>query len=414
MKIHVKEIRYQKYKQFLLISFFISLIVLRSTSVEADSKWPERYDPRQNTILPTIKNQGNANNCWGFALASAIEMNVMRGYQTNIKIDPTYMIQSHGFDLGDNRGGSLNMSIAYLSRGGYLGNDFTDYVLSSVNYLDKDSKTRRETLKQAVLEQGAVYANIKWDKSNFNELTAGYYNKSALKGVDHALVVIGWDDHYKKSNFLQPPPEDGAYICKNSWGEKYGDRGYIYVSYSDFMIKENTATIVVEKSDKKERIYQHDYLGKTEELGYGQPVAWMSNVYQMVGEKEKLSAISFYTLEKETKYEAWIVRQFNDAEDFKGKTKIATGRCKNEGYHRVLLNKMLLDSKEKIAIILRLESPSIREPIAVESPILGYSSKASALENESYISPDGHLWQDLYTLKKDTNNCLKLWTSTSK
>ena len=46
-------------------------------------------------------------------------------------------------------------------------------------------------------------------------------------------MIIGWDDHYSRDNFNQPPEGDGAFICANSWGGEFGDDGYFYVSYYD-------------------------------------------------------------------------------------------------------------------------------------------------------------------------------------
>lgn len=43
-----------------------------------------------------------------------------------------------------------------------------------------------------------------------------YENATATHGV----TIVGWDDTYSKENFLSEhqPPEDGAWIVKNSWG----------------------------------------------------------------------------------------------------------------------------------------------------------------------------------------------------
>lgn len=50
----------------------------------------------------------------------------------------------------------------------------------------------------------ATWAHYTWDSSLPN----------------HAVTIVGWDDHFAASNFLEghQPEHDGAWLCKNSWG----------------------------------------------------------------------------------------------------------------------------------------------------------------------------------------------------
>ena len=42
------------------------------------------------------------------------------------------------------------------------------------------------------------------------------------KGTSHMICIVGWDDEYPASNFLEghQPPADGAWLAKNSWGSE--------------------------------------------------------------------------------------------------------------------------------------------------------------------------------------------------
>ena len=59
------------------------------------------------------------------------------------------------------------------------------------------------------------------------------YTDNQDASVNHAVVIVGWDDNYSAGNFLEgkQPPADGAWIVRNSWGEDYGNDGYFYLSY---------------------------------------------------------------------------------------------------------------------------------------------------------------------------------------
>ena len=67
------------------------------------------------------------------------------------------------------------------------------------------------------LEEDGLYLSTKnW----------AHYTWDESASVNHAVAVIGWDDNYPKENFVEghQPPEDGAWLVKNSWGS--GEREF--------------------------------------------------------------------------------------------------------------------------------------------------------------------------------------------
>jgi C1A family cysteine protease len=56
--------------------------------------------------------------------------------------------------------------------------------------------------------------------------------------MGHALVAVGYDDHYK---ILAPGSRQGAIKIRNSWGETWGDRGYGWLPYEYILKKQTTS-----------------------------------------------------------------------------------------------------------------------------------------------------------------------------
>lgn len=94
-----------------------------------------------------------------------------------------------------------------------------------------------DDIKRAIFEQGPVNIDILVCK-NFLYPENGkfvYFPEGDILG-GHALTGVGWDDDmeytYKNGVRLK-----GFVLILNSWGDKYGDNGYIWIPYAFFSYK---------------------------------------------------------------------------------------------------------------------------------------------------------------------------------
>ena len=141
----------------------------------------------------------------------------------------------------------------------------------------------------------------------FNHATNAQYTYE-YKAMNHYVSVVGYDDTYSKDNFIEghKPEKDGAFICKNSWGEAWGDEGYFYLSYYDQSIalgsafEFETSEYDGERIDKEEIVDQYDYLqlGSSVFKDYDlsddpESRAWYSNIYT-ASQKQSLHSIATY------------------------------------------------------------------------------------------------------------------------
>jgi PKD repeat protein len=82
-------------------------------------------------------------------------------------------------------------------------------------------------------------------------------------------------------------------------------------------------------------------------------------------------------------------------------------------YPTQLINPVSIKKHDYFAAVIRMTTPGRWYPVAVEVPIEGYSSRATAGSDQSYVSKDGVHWEDFATLQANGNVCLKIFTTTS-
>lgn len=385
------------------------------------------YDLRTLGKLTPVRDQGDCGSCWSFATYGSLESILMPGEGWDFS--ENNMKNTHGFDFGHCDGGNAFMSAAYLTRWSgpvseaddlyNVSSDISPPGLAERKHIqevlivpDSEGPLDNDNIKQAVMNYGAVYTSMYIAGSYYNSAnSAYYYNGSA--DPNHAVAIVGWDDYFSKSKFSPPqPPQNGAFIVRNSWGTDFGEAGYFYISYYDSKIgTENFVFNGAEPADNYIRIYQYDPLGWIFSMGYLTTTAWFANVFTSAG-NEQLSAVSFYTADLNSAYELYV---YSDAVSGprSGSLEVSkTGAIALPGYHTIPLDSTLpLTAGQKFSVVVKLTTSGYIYPIPVEDYYGGYSSGATANAGESYISSDGNYWEDITDWLPDANVCLKAFAA---
>ena len=227
---------------------------------------------------------------------------------------------------------------------------------------------------------------------------------------NHDIVIIGWDDNYPKENFVTQPEGDGAFICKNSWGADFGQDGYFYISYYDKNIGiYGIGYTGVEPADNYDRLYQSDLLGWTGSIGYNEPLAWFSSVYEP-DRDSSLKAVGFYATDVDTYYDIYIVKNFDSIEDMDRKQILQSGYIRDKGYYTINLEESQeLKADERFAVIVRIYTENSLHPIAIEYASNELTAGADLSDGESYMSYNGRLWSHMEDVSA-CNACLKVYT----
>ena len=268
--------------------------------------------------------------------------------------------------------------------------------------------TNVDAIKNAIMNHGAVQTSFYWNSLYYNVTDHSYY--CPRPGSNHAVAIVGWDDNFTSPEF----PEKGAYIIKNSWGDGWGEEGYFYLSYYDANAGDEATIFIAEKTDNYDNLYQYDPLGWTSSFGYG-TTTWGANVFTAEAD-EALKAVSFYTTSNDIQYIVYIYLNpvHGSPINSSGPVAVKSGKFPEAGYHTVPLDAgVLLVPNKDFSVVVKFTTPGYTNPLAIETPIYLYSTKATADSGQSYVSKDGTEWSDLKSLYDNTNACIKAFTSAS-
>lgn len=388
--------------------------------------FPYSYDYRAEGRVPEIKNQSTFGTCWAFAALMALETTLKP--EVNIDFSEDHMSINNNFSMTQNDGGEYTMAIAYLASwtGPVLeeddpyGDGYSPDGLEAVVHLQEaqvlESKNY-DNIKKSVFLYGGVQSSLYMEMPD-SKSTSMYYDENKYsycyigpEKPNHDIVIIGWDDTYPASNFTVEPEGDGAFICANSWGEEFGDRGVFYVSYYDSNIGvHNVIYTGIEDTDNYDNIYQSDLCGWVGQIGYDRDYAYFSNVYT-ARDDETLEAVAFYAVAPDTSYEVYFVENFENESSFASRRLLTKGSFTNAGYYTVdIPEKIDLECGMRYAVVVYIQTPNSKRPVAVE--YRGDAATASVIidDGEGYISPHGDIWIRTEETKQ-CNVCLKMFTN---
>lgn len=291
----------------------------------------------------------------------------------------------------------------------------------------------RNLIKEHIKNYGAVGAftclggditkNLNIDKvKNEESQFISYYNNDSNKMYDHAITIIGWNDDYSKENFNDncKPKNDGAYIVLNSSGGTNDALSIMMVSYEDVYIEYGNYGIMSTTDIDYNNIYQYD------EYGYNVPLpltnsqtgkkvgsGYIANVFSRnASDKEEyLNEVSIYVATT-SNVDVYV----NSENDDKTKiTKVASAGILEPGYHTIKLATPLKLTGSKFVVAAKLTADEVNIP--TETNLLSNNGKSTFWDNvtsqagQSFISLDGENWTDINNNVKDSNVCLKAFTT---
>ena len=235
-----------------------------------ESSLPSSYSSYERGVLPPIRDQNPYGTCWAFATIAAVEADLIHDgvFDTGIDLSELHLayFNYHDFydEKGCNYGDFVDLNGAdYLDAGGspfFASLDLANMIgpvqeadvpysraaaynpnpadgrlgALQISNLYLLSTHDRASVKQAIIDHGAVATGYNDEDENYSATYNSYYYPTST-GTNHIVAIVGWDDSFSRNNFRSGTPEgDGAWLIRNSWGaDKYDHGGYFWLSYYD-------------------------------------------------------------------------------------------------------------------------------------------------------------------------------------
>ncbi|XP_059055718.1 cathepsin L-like proteinase [Achroia grisella] len=201
---------------------------------------PKELDLRLEGLLTPIKSQGNCGSCWSFSTTAAVEGAIAKALGgTRFDLSEQSLVDcAWGYGNMGCDGGLLDAALkyvveygiptteeygAYIEQVGYcqLLNVSTVHKISGFSQVPiRSANSLRVALHQYGPVAVAIHANM-----NMKEYSNGIYYDPQCAGMEanHGVTVVGYG------------VRDGQqyWIVRNSWGDDWGEGGYILMAAAD-------------------------------------------------------------------------------------------------------------------------------------------------------------------------------------
>jgi hypothetical protein len=204
---------------------------IASAEAPAGASWPSSYDWRDHNGVTPVQHQLQCGSCVSFATVATVEsvVQLQEGLTLDLSEGDMHFCSSHGTNC---EGWWPDEALAELQRRGVCDEACTPYTPGVCNNCaNRDARAVTIAGYAAFRSPDTfrVHLSSYWPMmacfdvyEDFYHYRCGIYSHQAGDFVGgHCVQVVGYDD------------QTGSWICKNSWGQSFGEGGFFEIGYGE-------------------------------------------------------------------------------------------------------------------------------------------------------------------------------------
>ncbi|KAM5170783.1 cathepsin S-like [Mantella aurantiaca] len=194
---------------------------------------PASVDWRDSKCVTRVKNQGYCGSCWAFATVGVIEtINCLKSKEL-VELSEQQLVDCDSANEGC-CGGLPTQALEYVTRHGVMKAKDYEYSEKQFTCMFKNDDALKfnvskyyvllgeENMASSLALDGPIAVGIDASE-DFQLYKDGIFTGDCTQKPTHAVIIVGYGTEYDEKL-----GEDTDYwIIKNSWGEVWGDKGYI-------------------------------------------------------------------------------------------------------------------------------------------------------------------------------------------